>query len=428
VRFAHLRDWLSWQEGLHPATIELGLERVGRVWDRLGGRALPFPVITLAGTNGKGSTAAMLEAIYGAAGYRTAVYTSPHLLRYNERIRLNGQEVSDLALREAFERVDAARGQDSLTYFEFGTLAALDLFLRARPDLAILEVGLGGRLDAVNLIDADLAIITSIGRDHMAWLGETLEEIALEKAGILRPGRPLVLGHRDPHPALRERALALACPTHILGQDFDWAEEPLGWRWRGPGYPALNLAPPALRGRIQFDNAATVIMATACWRDRLPVAAAHLRQGLQRARLPGRFQVIAGATTWILDVAHNGPAARALADHLAGFPCQGQHHAVFGLFADKALAEVAGPLLDWVDCWHLGAADHPRALPVPAVRAALEGLAVARGASLRIEEYNGIAAAVVGAAGMSRPGDCVLAYGSFTTVEAVLRQGKGSAP
>ncbi|HSO79156.1 MAG TPA: Mur ligase family protein, partial [Chromatiaceae bacterium] len=175
MRHAHLHDWLTWQEGLHPAAIALGLDRVGRVWDRLGPRALPFPVITVAGTNGKGSTVALLEAIYGAAGYRTAAYTSPHLLRYNERIRLAGQEVSDAELCAAFARVDAARGAESMTYFEFGTMAALDLFLRARPDLAILEVGLGGRLDAVNLCDADLAIITSIGRDHMAWLGETLE-------------------------------------------------------------------------------------------------------------------------------------------------------------------------------------------------------------------------------------------------------------
>ena len=427
MRFTHLHDWLTWQEGLHPRAIELGLERVGRVWDRLGTRVLPFPVITLAGTNGKGSTAAMLEAIFGAAGYRTALYTSPHMLRYNERIRLGGQEVSDQALCEAFARVDAARGEESLTYFEFGTLAALDLFLRARPDLAILEVGLGGRLDAVNLIDADLAIITSIGRDHMAWLGETLEEIALEKAGILRPGRPLILGHRDPLPVLLERARALDCPTSILGRDFDWSEDPPGWRWTAPGLPPLNLAPPALRGRIQLDNAATVIMATTRLRDRLPVAAAHLRQGLQRARLPGRFQVISGATTWILDVAHNGPAAQVLAEQLASFPCPGRHHAVFGVFADKAVLEVAGPLLDWVDCWHLGAADHPRALPAPDLGSVLAELAAAQGRRLKIKEYAGLGAAIAGAARSALSGDCILAYGSFTTVEAVLRL-VGGAP
>jgi dihydrofolate synthase/folylpolyglutamate synthase len=248
LRHARLQDWLTWQENLHPAAIELGLDRVGRVWDRLGPRALPFPVISVAGTNGKGSTVAMLEAIYGAAGYRTAAYTSPHLLRYNERIRLDGQEVSDPELCAAFARVDAARGAESLTYFEFGTLAALDLFLRARPDLAILEVGLGGRLDAVNLFDADLAIITSIGRDHMAWLGETLEEIALEKAGILRPGRPALFGHRQPLPVLLARAAELGCPTQVLGRDFDWTEEPPGWRWTGPGLPPSEPGHPGPAG------------------------------------------------------------------------------------------------------------------------------------------------------------------------------------
>jgi dihydrofolate synthase/folylpolyglutamate synthase len=422
MRFNHLQDWLTWQEGLHPSLIELGLERVGRVWDRLGPRVLPFPVITVAGTNGKGSTVAMLEAIYGAAGYRTAAYTSPHLMRYNERIRLNGQEVEDQDLCEAFARVDAARDRDSLTYFEFGTLAALDIFLRAGPDLAILEVGLGGRLDAVNLIDADLAIVTSIGRDHMAWLGETLEEIALEKAGILRPGRPVVFGHRKPLPVLLERAADLGCSAHVLGRDFDWTEESPGWRWTAPGLPPLSLAAPALRGRIQFDNAASAIMATACLRDRLTLSSAHLRQGLQRARIPGRFQVLPGAPTWILDVAHNGPAAQALAANLASFPCQGRLHAVLGLFADKEPTAVAGPLLEWVDCWHLGAADSPRALPAPELRVALNGLGAQLGRTLNIREYGGIEEAVAGARGLALSGDCILAFGSFTTVEAVLRQ------
>ena len=421
LRHARLQDWLTWQESLHPAAIELGLDRVGRVWDRLGPRALPFPVITVAGTNGKGSTVALLEAIYGAAGYRTAAYTSPHLLRYNERIRLDGREVSDPELCAAFARVDAARGAESLTYFEFGTLAALDLFLRARPDLAILEVGLGGRLDAVNLFDADLAIITSIGRDHMAWLGETLEEIALEKAGILRPGRPVLFGHRQPLPVLLARATELGCPAHGLGRDFDWTEEPPGWRWTSPGLPPLSLAIPALRGPIQFDNAATVIMATRLLRDRLALSVAHLRQGLQRARLPGRFQVLPGQPTWILDVAHNGPAAQALAAHLASFPCQGRRHAVLGLLADKEPAAVAGPLLEWVDCWHLGAAACPRALPVAELIAALKALGTERGLTLNLKEYGGIEAAIAGAGASALTGDCILAFGSFTTVEAVLR-------
>lgn len=417
----NLQNWLTWQEGLHPAAIALGLDRVGRVWENLGLSVLPFPVITVAGTNGKGSTVAMLEAIYGAAGYRTAAYTSPHLLRYNERFRLDGQEVQDQDLCAAFSRVEAARGTVSLTYFEFGTLAALDIFLRARPDLVILEVGLGGRLDAVNLFDADLAIITSIGHDHTAWLGETLEEIALEKAGILRPGRPALFGHRQPLPVLLARAKELGCPALALGRDFDWIQEAPGWRWAGPDLSHLNLATPTLRGAIQCDNAATVIMATRLLGDRLPVAVAHLRQGLQRARLPGRFQVVPGQPTWILDVAHNGQAARALAANLTSFPCQGRRHAVLGLLADKDPEAVAGPLLDWADYWHLGAAASPRALPAAALKAALEAMGSRRGQTLHLSEYEGIDEAIIGAGASALAGDCILAFGSFTTVEAVLR-------
>jgi dihydrofolate synthase/folylpolyglutamate synthase len=417
MRFDNLPDWLRWQGNLHPSAVALGLERVARVWERMGHGSPPFPVITVAGTNGKGSSAAMLEAVYGAAGYRTACYTSPHLLRYTERIRIGGVEVGEAALCRAFARVDAVRADDSLTYFEFGTLAAVDLFVRAEPEVAILEVGLGGRLDAVNLFDADLALITSIGRDHTAWLGDTLEAIAAEKAGILRHGRPAVIGHRDPLPVLVQTGKRLGCPTYVLGREFDWERGAWDWQWTGPGFPPLNLPPPALRGRVQYDNASAVIMAVSRLRERLPVSLASLRQGLQRARVPGRFQVMPGSPTWILDVAHNGPAAQALAENLESLPCGGARHAVLGLLADKEVAAVVNPLRGWVQRWHVAQADDPRAMPAEALAGAVSALDVSGG----VTAYQSIAAALSGAAATAGEGDCILAFGSFTTVEGALR-------
>jgi dihydrofolate synthase/folylpolyglutamate synthase len=423
MRFHRLADWLGWQATLHPRSIELGLERVGRVWGRLAHGPVPFPIISIAGTNGKGSCAAMLEAIYGAAGYRTACYTSPHLLRYTERIRINGAEVAEDVLCDAFGRVDAVRDDDSLTYFEFGTLAAMDIFLRSSPDVAILEVGLGGRLDAVNLFDPDLAMITSIGRDHTAWLGETLEEIAAEKAGILRQGRPAVIGHRNPVATLIHAGEDAGCPMYVLGRDFHWEPDPPGWRWKGPGSEALDLAPPALRGRVQHDNASAVIMGVFCLRDRLPVPRANLRQGLYKARLPGRLQVLPGAPTWILDVAHNAPAALALAESLRSLPCTGTRHAVVGMLADKEAAAVAAPLMEWAQRWHVAAAEDPRAMPAEALAGAIQGLDPAAA----VARYGDLPKALAGAVAASGDGDCILVFGSFTTVEAALRRIGGAS-
>lgn len=322
MRFDDLQGWLSWQETLHPTSIDLGLERVAAVWARLCPEPVPFAVITIAGTNGKGSCATMLESIYRAAGIRTGCYTSPHLLRYNERIRLDGKALADAALCAAFERVDEARGESTLTYFEIGTLAALDLFVRSAPELVILEVGLGGRLDAVNILDPDVAVVTTIGLDHTAWLGETLDEIAAEKAGIFRHGRPAVVGHRAPSSSLIERAHRLGCDLLVLGRDFDWQEEGRTWRWTGPERSWSGLPAPALRGTFQRDNAATVLMAVSRLDHLLPVSGDGLRSGLRRASLAGRFQVIPGEVTWILDVAHNAQAAQSLAESLRSFQCR----------------------------------------------------------------------------------------------------------
>jgi dihydrofolate synthase/folylpolyglutamate synthase len=417
-RHPDLASWLRWQETLNPSTIDLGLDRVREVWGRIhpGGGRLPFPVITVGGTNGKGSCVAMLEAIYRAGGYRTGCYSSPHLLRYTERIRLDGTEVGEGDLCAAFQRVDQARGDTRLTFFEFGTLAALDLFLRAAPDLAILEVGLGGRLDAVNLIDPDLALVTTIGRDHMAWLGDTLDAIALEKAGIFRQWRPALIGSRNPPPALRRRAEEIGAQTFQLGQEFDAHPSLEGWRWQGPGAAPMAMPLPALRGGFQRDNAATVLMATALLRARLPLSANALRQGLQRVRLAGRFQVFPGEPTLILDVAHNGQAAESLAANLGAYPCRGRRHAVLGVLRDKAIQEILKPLLPLMDTWDLGQADDPRAMPVVELRAAFGPDTAAT-----VAAHPDLAGALAAALARCQAGDCVVVFGSFTTVEAALR-------
>jgi len=417
-RHPDLASWLRWQETLNPSTIDLGLDRVREVWGRIhpGAGRLPFPVITVGGTNGKGSCVAMLEAIYRAGGYRTGCYSSPHLLRYTERIRLDGAEVGEGDLCAAFQRVDQARGDTRLTFFEFGTLAALDLFLRAAPDLAILEVGLGGRLDAVNLIDPDLALVTTIGRDHMAWLGDTLDAIALEKAGIFRQGRPALIGSREPPQALRRRAEEIGAQPFQLGQEFDGLLSLEGWRWQGPGTAPMAMPLPALRGAFQRDNAATVLMATALLQPRLPLSANALRQGLQRVRLAGRFQVFPGEPTLILDVAHNGQAAESLAANLGVYPCLGRRHAVLGVLRDKAIEEILRPLLPLIGTWDLGQADDPRALPVEELLAAFGPDTAAT-----VAAHPDLAGALAAALARCQAGDCVVVFGSFTTVEAALR-------
>jgi dihydrofolate synthase/folylpolyglutamate synthase len=423
MRFDDLQGWLRWQETLHPTTIDLGLERVAAVWSRLHSNRELFPLITVGGTNGKGSCVATLESIFLAAGYRTASYTSPHLLRYNERIRLDGEEIDDAALCAAFERVDQARRHTTLTYFEFGTLAALDLFVRAQPEVAILEVGLGGRLDAVNILDPDVSVVTTIGIDHTSWLGGTLDEIAVEKAGIFRSARPAIVGHRPCSPALMEKAETLGCDLFVLGRDFDWAAEGLGWRWTGPELALRGLPPPVLRGAFQRDNAATAMMAISCLSGRLPVSARQIRIGLQRTRLDGRFQVLPGEVTWILDVAHNAQATQALAENLRSFDCGGRVHAVLGVLKRRDPKAIAGPLAGQVDVWYLGQSEDARALPVADLRNEMAGIASHAGRNCFLD----ISEALRAADETARPGDCILVFGSFTTVEAALRRTHSTA-
>lgn len=419
MRFQDLSAWLTWQETLHPSQIELGLERVRVVWSRLHPGSepsrLPCAVISVGGTNGKGSCVAYLDAWYRAAGYRCGAYTSPHLLRYNERIRVDGETVSDEALCSAFERIDKARGDTTLTYFEFGTLAALDLFVRSRLDIAILEVGLGGRLDAVNMIDADAALVASVGFDHMAWLGDDLASIAGEKAGIFRAGRPAVIGQTDAPAALRDRAQQIGAVPMQLGREFAWTAGSGQWSWKGGGVEYRARPVPTLRGRHQYDNAAGALAAAQALHDRLPIAPAAIRKGLLRARLPGRFSVVKGPPTWILDVAHNQQAALALGANLSAFPSSGRRAAVLSLLADKDVEAVTAPLTGLIDRWHLAPAPSDRAMPLDVMKARLAVPAAA------VSQHPTLERALTVAANESGEDDLILVFGSFVTVEAALR-------
>lgn len=413
-----LRDWLSWQETLHPSPIDLGLERVARVLRVLHPDPPPFLVITVAGTNGKGSSVALLDAILSCAGYRTGAYTSPHLRRYNERIRLGGTEAEDAAIVEAFARIDAARGQTSLTYFEWATLAAFDLFYRDPPQVAVLEVGMGGRLDAVNILDPDVALITGVGMDHMHWLGADRESIAREKAGVLRPGRPAVYAQRDVPEALLARAAELGSPLQVLGRDYDYTLRQPGWDWRGPATSRTGLPVPALRGRFQLDNAAGVLAALAALDEILPVSQAAVREGLLGARLSGRFEVLPGEVPRILDVAHNPDSARALATNLMEHRVSGATHVVLAMMADKDIEGTLAELAPRVDAWYLGGLDIARAAGPARLAEALDKLGIAAPRQCHAR----VAGAYRAALSAARPGDRIVICGSFYTVAEVLAE------
>jgi len=417
VRFPTLDAWLAWQETLHPSEIELGLERVAAVLRRLHLAPPPFAVITVGGTNGKGSTVAMLEAILRAGGYRVGAYTSPHLLHYNERVRLDGGEVEDATLCEAFERIDQARGDISLTYFEFGTLAALDIFWCSPVDVAILEVGMGGRLDAVNVLDADVALVTTVDIDHAQWLGGTREAIAFEKAGIYRGGRPAIYGSLDAPQSLLDHAATLGARLYRYGQDFGAEAGGEGWRWWGGGRERRALPLPALRGRSQLQNAAGVLMALEALSGRLPLDQAQIRAGLLAVQLPGRFQVQAGIVTRILDVAHNPQAAGELAANLVAMPCTGRTLAVVGMLADKDMAGALAQLQGSVDHWYPGALHVPRGAATAQLGQALATAAVA---AERITFCADVGTALALAQQAARPGDRIVIFGSFHTVAEAL--------
>jgi dihydrofolate synthase/folylpolyglutamate synthase len=414
-----LQDWLAHCERLHPKTMELGLDRVRSVAQRM---ALAFdcPVVTVAGTNGKGSTCAMLEAIALQAGWRTGVYTSPHLVHFEERCRIAGDIARAEQLVPHFARVEAARGAVSLSYFEFTTLAILSLMAASKLDVAILEVGLGGRLDAVNILDADCAVITSIDLDHMEFLGPDRESIGREKAGILREGRPAIVSDPAPPHSVIQYANAIGADLWLQGRDFNFSGDKQQWAWAGRGRRYAGLAYPALRGANQLVNASGVLAALEALRARLPVTAQAIRNGLAMVELPGRFQIFPGQPTLVLDVAHNPHSVAALTANLDAMGFFPTTHAVFGAMADKDLAvmfDKVGPL---IDRWYFCDLPTPRAETADGLR--LRWLKAAK-KDVPASTHASPEEALQAAAAAAGPTDRILVFGSFYTVGGVLKNG-----
>ena len=410
-----LQEWLSYLEGLHPKTMDLGLERVAEVRRRL--QLEPaFPLIVVGGTNGKGSVCALLESILHAAGYRVACYTSPHLLDYNERVRINKRQATDAELCASFEHIEQARGDISLTYFEYGTLAAMQCFIAQNVDVAILEVGLGGRLDAVNVFDGECAVVCSIDIDHAEYLGNTREKIAFEKAGIFRQGKTAIYGDPDMPEAIAGHAGKVGANLLRLGQDFSFKTSELQWDFEGVDKRS-SLPYPALRGAFQMNNAATVLATLETLKEKLPVSMAAVRRGLTEVELAGRFQVIPGKPMLILDVAHNPHAARALAKTLSSMPESPMTYAVCAMLKDKDMAGVVREMMWQVDVWLVA------------------GIAAVRGASAdelaqvvrqeivqgEVQSFASVTEALHHARKVAGENDRITVFGSFYTVAEAMR-------
>jgi dihydrofolate synthase/folylpolyglutamate synthase len=415
-----LNDWLAHCEQLHPKNIDLGLDRVQAVAQRMGLR-FDCPVITVAGTNGKGSTCAMLEAILLQSGYRTGVYTSPHLVHFEERCRVGG-EIADAADFVAhFAAVESARGDISLTYFEFSTLAILSLMAQAKLDVAILEVGLGGRLDAVNTIDTDCSIITSIDLDHMEFLGTTREAIGFEKAGIMRAGKPVVVSDPMPPQSVLDHAQAIGADLWRFGEDFNFSGDKQQWGWAGRGRRYAGLGYPGLRGANQLMNASGVLAALTALRDVLPITAQAVRTGLSMVELPGRFQIVPGQPTLVLDVAHNPHAVAALAANLDAMGFYPTTHAVFGAMADKDLLPMLARIGPLVDRWYF--TDMPTARAATAAHLQSQWLAQNTRKDAASTVHTDPMQALQAAIAAADPADRIVVFGSFYTVGGVLQGG-----
>jgi dihydrofolate synthase/folylpolyglutamate synthase len=414
-----LDEWLAYQTRLHPHAIELGLARLREVLARLQWHRPPVPVISVAGTNGKGSVVATCSAILAAAGHRVGAFTSPHFRDYRERIRVQGRQVEAAELIAAFQRIEAARGEIPLTFFEYNTLAAILIFEAAELDVWVLEIGLGGRLDAVNVVDPDVAVVVSIGFDHQEYLGSTLEAIGREKAGIFRNAKAAVIGSRTPPAAVADTAVAVGARLKRFGVEYDYSRDGATWRYRGARWDLPDLPPPALFGDTQYDNAATALAAVEELTALPEISAARIAAGLREVRLTGRFQVIRSADsdgpTWILDVAHNPDAARVLAGNLRTLPTAGRTMSVCGILADKDAVAIVAELRDCFDCWWFVATTGERGRSGEALAAS-----VAPGLNARAQATESLPAACQAALAAASRDDRIVVFGSFHTVGPAL--------
>ncbi|PRC93161.1 bifunctional tetrahydrofolate synthase/dihydrofolate synthase [Solimicrobium silvestre] len=416
-----LADWLAHLETAHPTVIELGLQRVGSVRDRLGIQ-FECPVIIVGGTNGKGSTCAMLESILMQGGYKVGLYTSPHLIHFNERARINGVSVADAEFVSAFEQVEEAKQDTSLSYFEFTMLACVKIFADAKLDVVILEVGLGGRLDAVNIFDADVAIITSVDIDHVEYLGDTREAIGFEKAGIFRAGRTAICSDPAAPLSLIEHANKIGADLWLFNRDFNYSGDKQQWNFAGRQHRRHSLAYPSLRGANQLLNASAALAALEALRTRLPLGAQEVRSGLVMVDLPGRFQVLPGVPAVVLDVAHNPHAAATLHQNLDNMGFHAYTYAVFGAMQDKDIAGVISQLKNQIDHWCLTDLPLPRGATAEHIQSLLTEQNVVNDKDHSIQCFENPASAYTYAVSKAGENDRIVVFGSFLTVAGVIQQ------
>ena len=415
-KYQSLQDWLAWQTTLHAREIELGLDRIQKVAQRLNVIESPFPVITVAGTNGKGSTVAILSTILHHAGYKVGTYTSPHIIHYSERIRVGLRCVTDEQLCASFAKIDVARGDISLSFFEFATLAALDIFHEQRVEVVVLEVGMGGRLDATNLIDCDLAFVTSIGLDHTEWLGSDRESIAIEKAGIFRPNIPAICGDVTPPKTIAQVAKQIGAHLYQINSDYHYQVAHSSWSFMTDGYELHGLPLPSLSGAVQIRNAANALMGLHCLHDKLPISTEAIKTGLREVTLEGRFQRIVKDCEIILDVAHNYDSAKVLAENLLALPKPRKAIAVFAILSDKDLDGIVDIIHPYVDQWYISAVDSQRSMHIKQVEQALKQ----RCPNVVMTSFETVEQAYSQAQNDAEKGDRIIVFGSIFTVAEVL--------